>query len=343
MTKPEKKVTFRDIARECGVSPTTVSLALRNHPRISKETTERVKAAVERLHYTCNPMVSALMSSMGRSSSPSDPAPLAAIYTHSEKTFSALSYPKTLWDGISRRAEELGFPIERFFLDHQKIDSKRITEILVSRGITGLIIPPAFRGGSHLSINWNLFSAIAIGYSMLRPNLHRVCHDQYQGIRIALKRLYSRGYRRPGLVFYQTQDLRSLYSRSSGFYGHEHRRNKKQIVPVLECSDPDSFLRWYEKHKPDAIVGTGYDVIEQAGLKCPEDVGFVSLGYDENRPEVAGIDEQVELLGAAAVDHLVQLLYYNKRGVPEVPSTILIPPKWRDGASLPNLRASAKA
>lgn len=43
--------TMKDIAEECGVSLSTVSLVLSNNPRISDETRQRVKAAVERSGY----------------------------------------------------------------------------------------------------------------------------------------------------------------------------------------------------------------------------------------------------------------------------------------------------
>ena len=70
----ENKVTVRDIARECGVSATTVSLALRNHPRISKKTKEKVQAAARRMNYTGNPLVSALMTRLGQARKPASPS-----------------------------------------------------------------------------------------------------------------------------------------------------------------------------------------------------------------------------------------------------------------------------
>jgi hypothetical protein len=81
------------------------------------------------------------------------------------------------------------------------MSSKRISQILTARGINGVIILPGYRGGAHLSLEWDSFSAVGVGYSMLRTNLDRVCQDQYQGIRLALKQLYLHGYKRPGWSF----------------------------------------------------------------------------------------------------------------------------------------------
>lgn len=47
-------ITIRDVAKEAGVSVTTVSKVLNRSPQISEETTARVRATMERLHYTPN-------------------------------------------------------------------------------------------------------------------------------------------------------------------------------------------------------------------------------------------------------------------------------------------------
>ncbi|HHV61665.1 MAG TPA: LacI family transcriptional regulator [Firmicutes bacterium] len=48
------KVTVYDVARAAGVSPATVSLALKDSPQISKETKERVKATASEMGYVPN-------------------------------------------------------------------------------------------------------------------------------------------------------------------------------------------------------------------------------------------------------------------------------------------------
>jgi DNA-binding LacI/PurR family transcriptional regulator len=56
-----KIVTIRDIARHLGVHHATISRALRNDRRLSRETIERVTSAAKELDYVPNPMLSALM------------------------------------------------------------------------------------------------------------------------------------------------------------------------------------------------------------------------------------------------------------------------------------------
>ncbi len=55
-----KAVTIKDIARELGISVSTVSRALQNHPDISKHTKNQVQQCAQRLHYKPNLMASNL-------------------------------------------------------------------------------------------------------------------------------------------------------------------------------------------------------------------------------------------------------------------------------------------
>jgi LacI family transcriptional regulator len=349
MSESGNSVTIKDLARMCGVSVTTVSLALRNHPRISEETKKRVRAAASKMNYRRNPMMSALMANLSQSRHSLTSVPLAAVYAHNSATVEGGGNPYHLrmWRGISRRAQELGFSVDRFYLEDQKMSCKRLTQILEARGIVGVIIPPASRAGSHLSLDWNSFSALKIGYSILMPNLHRVCQDQYQGIRLAMKQLYRYGYQRPGLMLDKSTDLRSLHLWSSGFYGFEHLNKARGIIPVLECDGDDAiqFRSWYTKHKPDVIIcsnADARDILNQAGFKYPGDFGLIALSHRATAPDIAGIDEHAELVGTVAVEQLAQMLYHNERGIPEIPWVIQVPSSWVDGASLPNRDGSPK-
>jgi len=339
MSESNKAVTIKDIAKECGVTATTVSLALRNHPRISDATKERVREVAKRLNYRRNPMISALMANLSQSHKPAAALPLAAIYTHDLKTIEGNSYHLKLWKGMEQRASELGFKLERFHLDSKKMTGKRMTQILTTRGISGVIVPPLLHAGGHLNIDWREFSAVTIGYSMLSPNLHRICPDQYRGIRLALRELRQLGYKRPGLLLNRQSDLRTLHLWSSGFYGFEHAQKNRGIIPVLECDEVGEKVlqTWYKKYTPDVIISSDLNIIDplhQMGLEFPDDVGLVTLSRYELKGGIAGIDQNAEALGEAAVEQMVTMMYHNERGIPDMPRVVQIPSKWGKGASV---------
>lgn len=53
-------VSLRDLGRHLGVSHVTVSLALREHPRISESTRAKVRKAAEEFGYQPDPMLQSL-------------------------------------------------------------------------------------------------------------------------------------------------------------------------------------------------------------------------------------------------------------------------------------------
>jgi len=60
------QVTIKDIARELGISPSTVSKALKGHPDISSETKKAVKALVEKWNYKPDPIALSLKGGLSK-------------------------------------------------------------------------------------------------------------------------------------------------------------------------------------------------------------------------------------------------------------------------------------
>jgi DNA-binding LacI/PurR family transcriptional regulator len=60
------RVTIKDIARELGISPSTVSKALKGHPDISSATKKAVKELVEKWNYKPDPIALSLKGGQGR-------------------------------------------------------------------------------------------------------------------------------------------------------------------------------------------------------------------------------------------------------------------------------------
>ena len=57
----QRRVTLADIAKRADVHVTTVSLAMRNHPRLPEETRKRIQALAEEMGYRPDPMMRALV------------------------------------------------------------------------------------------------------------------------------------------------------------------------------------------------------------------------------------------------------------------------------------------
>ena len=89
-------------------------------------------------------------------------------------------------------------------------------------------------------------------------------------------------------------------------------------------------MQWLRTAKPDVVIDGGHLVKDWlATLPESRRPDHVSLGWRADMPEVAGIDQQADVLGAAAVDLLVTQYQQNERGIPKSPRIVMTEGVWR--------------
>ena len=129
--EPSKaRITLRDLARELGVSHTTVSRALRDDPQVSKGVRERVKHIAKERGYKPDPMLHALAHyRRGKNNTPIG-AELAWI-NHWPEPKKLRSYKEfdCYWKGAFAEAESCGFRLEEFVLSRD-LSAVRLEKIL---------------------------------------------------------------------------------------------------------------------------------------------------------------------------------------------------------------------
>jgi len=332
---------MEDVARAAGVSRSTVSRALRNDPRLKPETCERVQTMAAELGYRPNPFVATLMADLQRKRQPSSSSTFAFVTAHPSRDGWRRQNPSFVdyFEGARERAASQGYALETFWLREPGMTAERFTRMLYTRNIRGLLLPPLPRPLGHLSLDWQRFAAIAIGYTLQRPDLSRAVANFYQGIRLALRRLTRLGYRKIGFAIDAGTNVRVQHAWLAGYLVFQNSLPVKQRLPAYICPDSTGkgIPHWIRAHRPDAIVGATNSVLtwlERAGLHAPQDIGFASLnaGRDASRP--AGIDQQSRLVGATAVDLIVGQIHRNEPGIPAHPMLTLVPGVWADGPTL---------
>jgi len=330
-----------DIAREAGLSQAAVSMALRNHPSIPPATRDRVREIADRLGYRPNALVSALMSQLQTGRDERQIARIAIIDAWPlDVGWKAYSLFAQQAVGMRARAHALGYQVEEFRLKENEMTPKRLSRVLLTRGIVGVIIAPMPRGLSRLHLEWEHFAAVALNYSLIRPELHRAAYDTYQTTWQAFRALHRLGYRRFGIALTADDNHRSLNQNLGAFSAFSYRLEEKDRLPPHLCERPErkSFLAWLRAYRPDVFLSTRWEFrewLDEAGLRIPEDIGYASLASGE--PHLAGIDQNGEGVGAAAIDLLVAQLHRNERGLPAEPSTLLVRGHWVPGSTVRQL------
>jgi LacI family transcriptional regulator len=340
-----RPTTMRDIAAAVGVHQTTVSLALRNHPSISLETRERVRAAADRLGYRPNPLLSAFNFHRVASHPVKGGPTIAMVFDGRMQPRSTNhEYPRLLLAAARAAAAERGYRIEPFVLAEDNLRPKRLSRMLAARGIHAAILTTFGVDTPELDLDWRRLCAVKIESVHVAPALDTVSNDQWQTTRLGLRHLRELGYRRVGLVAAIEDEERLGEPFRTGMLVEQAVIPERERVPTLlfsgrtEMPLHERLLEWARKHRVDAIMSNWNNVIDlvrQCGWRVPEDVAVVSLDLPQRSSELAGVVQNHALVARRAVEHVALLLQVNQRGVPEMASVTYVPGKWRDGPSAP--------
>jgi len=343
VSSPAQRPTIRTLAASLGVSRTTVSEALRSHPRVNRETRERIQQAAKEAGYRFNPLASSLLSEVRRTRLGAFHGVLAAI---GQEEPSRVPFPGGYWrdllEGATDRGRELGFKLEHFVIGQRALTIKRLDTILQSRGIRGVLIMPAWNRPDFRQLSWPGLSGVYADYLMELPGLSSVCPDHPRGMELAMSRLHEMGFRRPGLVLIE-QESNRLHDRwLAAFLAYLHRHPELRSLPplILPAMNAEVFKRWFRKHKPDVVVGHRAEMVqwmEECGARVPDTHGFCCLNLGLNAQLCAGLDQRPYHVGVRATELVISQIHQNIYGIPELPSNTTVPMRWVDG---PTLRAT---
>lgn len=330
-----------DIARHLGIGRSTVSMALRNHPEISRLTRQRVLAAATELGYRANPLVAALMANLRSSRAPAANMPLALVHEYPESSdWRKIPLMRPILAGLTQQAARAGYSLQEFRLGHDGLSPARLDSVLRARGIAGAILAPLPRSGESHFAAVSEFATVTIGWSVSGYQGHRASFDHFRNMLLAWDTLSARGLRRIGFVHTTEQSRWSGLTYLGGFLSRNDRlppdeRVAPLAVEVAEAMTPSLFRAWFERERPDAVIVTNADIFipiaMQANTGLPPST-VVALEVGSAPVGTAGIDEQSFLVGATAIDLLVTQLNLNQRGLPVVPSVVSLPGVWREAA-----------
>ncbi len=338
-------VSQNDIARVTGLTRSTVSRALANHPQTAEATKKVVREAAKRLGYQKNAIVSLLTAQIRQSKIAPTQSALAYV----------TSFPpdhiwgpdaKNYWEyyaGAKAQANALGYQLDMISRSEKGMTTQRFNSMLVARGIRGCVIAPRSHPLSHVAMDYSRFAVAAVGHPLAAPHVNHASPWHFQMMSLALRQILKRGYVRLGYAILPVSDRYSDWGFSSRFALYQAQIQPRFRVPFLaKTLDPRvptraDFEKWFFKHKPDVILCTGHVVptwIAELGLKVPEDAAYADLVKSVGDPSVSGVYERPRDVGACAVDLVIEQLHKNHIGVPPVAKCIHVEGVWINGASM---------
>lgn len=345
--------TLQDVAEKAGVHRSTVSLALRDNPRISASVRSRVQRIAKELGYRSNPLVTALMRSR-RTRCTAHHVVIAYVTSHATRYGWRPPHHDRpdYFPGAARRAEELGYKLEDFWLNEPGMTPERFANILASRGINGMLVGRLPPGRNELHLPWERFSAVALGLTLINPDLNRVSEDAFASATEAIHQCRAKGHRRIGFVMSEPDDSPHIGDRWMGAYLRlQLHCPPEDRMPPCEYRPPGEFephfLKWFDEYKPDAILATHADpvaaLLRDSGSRAAKAARLYVLVNDKLHLGHTGIHLDPGIVGSLAVDMVVGMMHRGETGLPAEPHHVLVPGRWMEGAaSAPPSSAKAR-
>lgn len=332
------RVTLADIAARTGLSKSTISIALRNDPRLPVATRERVQRLAKEMGYHPDPGLATIAALRWRRSGTFRGLVIACVM---DSQAGAIKVRRDYVRAAQARAIALGYHAEVFDVRDYG-SNERLSRVLWQRGVRGLIVPPIFDGAIWENFDWSRFAGIACGTAHWWPPFHVVNTDVFASVQLAIHELRGLGYHRIGAALLTHPMTLQDDARRIGAALFEIEQHPAVRVDIFkgEQNDQQGFVRWMRKVKPEAVLGLNESIhgwLTSAGYRVPEDVGVACLVNRRNQ-ELAGVDPRHTLIGETAAELLDLEIHHNKFGPPAVPQTVLVPPAWNAGRTVRQVR-----
>jgi LacI family transcriptional regulator len=306
-----------------------------------------LKRIATEMGYVPDPGAQTLASYRGDVGTPTSLIPIAYVTNwHTRWGWQEVIAHPLFYTGAQKRAGELGLSIEHFWLGEPGLTHERLSQILESRGINGIILASHVREiDEEVRLDWDQFSAVKVDYIPHRPALPIVTNDQISIVRLAVEKAIEAGYERIGFVIDEGWDITVDNLLGAGFVWEQRLVSPDQRIDpfILSEGQPHTLEEWITVNRPEVIISHAdlvLPTLHAMGLNVPEDIAFIDIYVGDDSGQIAGVRQNCEAVGAIAVGLLADRIRNNMRGIPEIPTRTLVEGTWMDGKSLPELDRS---
>jgi LacI family transcriptional regulator len=329
---PPTRVGLRDIAAAAGVSVMAVSLALRDNPKISSATRDRIRRFAEKLGYHPDPELTRLMRHLRTSRTREGHTGLAIVDLNRSPAGAEDGYMIQIRNGATARARQLGLGVTLLKSADYDGNFKHIVNVIRARGIEGaILLPPRAPLSFEPAVDWQGLSVVATTNSILAPRFHSVVPHQFANMMRLIEVMKQRDRRVIVSIFDEVFDDRTAHHFTAALNWHGQGGG----ILMLPGGRPkaENFRRieaWTQRHRP-GVIFVQSAIAEEWVASRPRrsrPVEVIRLGL----PKFDGmsyVDERPDQVGSAATELLAGMMYYHETGVPEHPRMTMIDCEFR--------------
>jgi LacI family transcriptional regulator len=303
--------TIVDVARSAGVSVSTVSRVVRDHPDVNAETRARVHAAVESLGYRPSPIARALVSGQTRL--------LALLVSDITNPF----YPQ-LAKSVEQEAKSDNYTVIICNTADRTAETRRYIERLMQQGLDGVIHASVARDEKIvLSLIGDPRRVVFTNRRPVHRSVSYVVSDNHGGAAELTRHLLGQGHRRIGFVA-GPPFARNAAERLEGFL--EVMGKTLDAEPFVADGDfsteggAKAVREWAQAaSRPTAVIATNDSValgaleaLADMHMRVPDDIalaGFDGVRLAASRViDLTTVDQHIEEMGRRAVRILLAQL-----------------------------------
>jgi DNA-binding LacI/PurR family transcriptional regulator len=313
-------VSIKDIAKKAGVSPSTVSRALHNHPRISAETKTHIQDLARAMGYVPSRVARNLVAKRS--------ATIGVAVSDLQDPYYA-----RLISGIEDVAAAHNYHV---VLSSFYRDPKRELEIVHDfheRRMEGIIVTSSKIDQDYLSTDSKFFMPIILINSPLYP--YSVSINGFTGAKKVVRHLIELGHRRIAHVTWGAEHHDGL-NRLSGYQAalSEHNIQPdeglivagdggitggiKAVPQLLDLPQPPTAVFSFNDLTAIGVI----NALRRRGYEVPDD--FSVTGYDDlemaayYHPPLTTVRQPTYRVGQMAINMLLKLIKGDRHVVPEI-------------------------
>jgi len=306
------QVTIKDIARELGISPSTVSRALKDHPDISPETKKAVNELASRVNY--------------------QPNAVALSLKHSKRYTLGIIIPETVHyffstviSGIEGVAYDAGYNV-MICQSNERYDRELSNaQMLFSNRVDGLLVSLAkdTKNFNHLKLfHDNGIPVVFFDRATDAFPCDKVIIDDYKAAFDATSFLFERGHK--NLIHLAAPESLQIGAlRRNGFI--DAHRNAGILFDKTKIIDADNFemavekinAHFQEENPTDGIFAVNdltamgaMQTLKKKGIDIPGTVGIVGFSNGQyssiTDPPLTTIDQNGSTMGKVAAELLLR-------------------------------------
>ncbi len=306
-------VTLKEIAREAGVSMTTVSNVINgNAGRVSAATIERIEEIIRRSGYVPNQAARSLAQRESH---------IVAIIAqgHEGENMFRNPYMAEFIGDVTIELQRQGyFPLLRFTDDYRDVERD-----LLGWNVAGAVLCGAFDRNLQYIKGLSSVPAVLTDTYFPIPDMNYVCVDDLTGGRIAAQYLTDMGHVRLAFIGNSVEESGVDQLRLQGFSEELARRSlslsPENVLTLPEPEHQEAMLRALLDHPAaptalfctaDRIAAQIIHVLRRQGRSVPQDVSV--MGFDDlplagmTQPPLTTLGQDIAGKARAAVDILVR-------------------------------------